>query len=442
MAHRRSRTRRLFGVAVVLMVGAALAQSPAGLAEGAAVLTQDRSAQAGASVASGPGRVEKSSSALFCRTVRSSASKLRKLTVHSATEYSSRSRREVRRARAAFKAIAEHAPNRSVALAAKTSRSLLSQLQDVAAQKYGPTSNRVVSRMIGTYLNRAHILKRAFEVHCGRSTHGGQGGHRFAARVGSVPAARGQTFAEQQGSHGVNTFTNYQNASGVGQRVNAWTWVAVSCKVYDSTIASVNPDGYWYRLASSPWYDAYYAPANTFMNGDPAGGPYTHNTDFSVPDCGTSPASPPPPTVNPPGPTAGPTAACPVYTGTGYSPGGLPLYAKLFGHYLKGGGGQVVLDWDYFTRDSAFVTKAKGLKVGDFVSGWSAPVSDKDLLLGLGGFTISHPSASCWIASDSYDFTPSAANLKQVAQFAVYWPLWVYQIGTAQDFPVRASGSL
>jgi hypothetical protein len=59
----------------------------------------------------------------------------------------------------------------------------------------------------------------------------------------------------------------------------------VSCKVYDPYIASVNPDGYWYRIYSSPWNNQYYAPANTFMNGDPYGGPYTHNTDFAVPNC-------------------------------------------------------------------------------------------------------------------------------------------------------------
>jgi hypothetical protein len=59
----------------------------------------------------------------------------------------------------------------------------------------------------------------------------------------------------------------------------------LSYKVYDPTIQSVNPDGYWYRIASSPWNNAYYSPANTFMNGDPYGGPYTHNTDFTVPNC-------------------------------------------------------------------------------------------------------------------------------------------------------------
>jgi hypothetical protein len=93
------------------------------------------------------------------------------------------------------------------------------------------------------------------------------------------------TYKEQEGHLGVNTFTNPHNASGMGQKIPAAAWVEVSCKVYDPTIQSVNPDGYWYRIASSPWNNAYYAPANTFMNGDPWGGPYTHNTDFNVPDC-------------------------------------------------------------------------------------------------------------------------------------------------------------
>lgn len=92
-------------------------------------------------------------------------------------------------------------------------------------------------------------------------------------------------YAEQEGSHGANTFTNYHNASGMGTPIAAGQWVNVSCKVYDPYIASVNPDGYWYRLADSPWNNQYYAAANTFMNGDPWGGPYTHNTDWNVPNC-------------------------------------------------------------------------------------------------------------------------------------------------------------
>jgi hypothetical protein len=108
-----------------------------------------------------------------------------------------------------------------------------------------------------------------------------------ATGLQAAPATAAGTVPEQQGSRGVNTFLNYHNASGMGPRIAPGAWVEVSCKVHDGTIASVNPDGYWYRIASAPWNDQYYAPANTFMNGDPWGGPYSHNTDFSVPECGT-----------------------------------------------------------------------------------------------------------------------------------------------------------
>lgn len=94
-----------------------------------------------------------------------------------------------------------------------------------------------------------------------------------------------QTFPEQEGHLGVNTFQDPHLAAGLGPRIDALTTVQVSCRLYDPTIGSVNPDGYWYRIASSPWSNAYYSPANTFFNGDPLNGPYTHNTDFSVPLC-------------------------------------------------------------------------------------------------------------------------------------------------------------
>jgi hypothetical protein len=72
----------------------------------------------------------------------------------------------------------------------------------------------------------------------------------------------------------------------MGPRIEPYQWVDVSCKVYDPYIQSVNPDGYWYRVASAPWNDQYYAAANTFWNGDvPGQTPYTHYTDWNVPDC-------------------------------------------------------------------------------------------------------------------------------------------------------------
>ncbi|HEV7492853.1 MAG TPA: hypothetical protein VGO10_03670 [Baekduia sp.] len=100
------------------------------------------------------------------------------------------------------------------------------------------------------------------------------------------PTPQPGTQEQETPNHPVNTFVNYHNAMGLGPAVSAGQWVTVSCRVYDAAIGSVNPDGYWYRIASAPWNDTYYVPANTFMNGDPYGGPYTHNTDFAVPVCG------------------------------------------------------------------------------------------------------------------------------------------------------------
>ena len=124
---------------------------------------------------------------------------------------------------------------------------------------------------------------------CGSGAGGGVQG-------GSAPPTTVGSYLEQEGHYNVNTFSNYDNASGRGPAVEAGQYVDVSCKVYAPTIASVSPDGYWYLILSAPWNDSYYAPANTFMNGDPWNGPYTHNTDFSVPDCGTAvqpPTTPP-----------------------------------------------------------------------------------------------------------------------------------------------------
>lgn len=101
-----------------------------------------------------------------------------------------------------------------------------------------------------------------------------------------TPPPAAQTWSEQQGSLGANTFTNPYNASGMGVKIQPYQWVQVSCKVYAPQIVSANPDGYWYRIASPPWSNAYYAVANTFWNGDiPGQKPYVHNTDFAVPNC-------------------------------------------------------------------------------------------------------------------------------------------------------------
>lgn len=98
------------------------------------------------------------------------------------------------------------------------------------------------------------------------------------------PVAR--TYTEQEfNPNGASTFAHL-DGSGAGTPVTYGQYVQVSCKVYSTIVTSTKPDGYWYRLASLPWDNHYYAVANTFGNGDKLGHPpFTHNTDWRVPDC-------------------------------------------------------------------------------------------------------------------------------------------------------------
>ncbi len=95
----------------------------------------------------------------------------------------------------------------------------------------------------------------------------------------------GKTYTEETGEFGSPTFTDPHNPSVTGIRVKPYEKVKISCKVLAPTIPSVSPDGYWYRIASSPWNNKYYSAANTYLNGDKIGAPALHNTDFKVPDC-------------------------------------------------------------------------------------------------------------------------------------------------------------
>jgi hypothetical protein len=94
-------------------------------------------------------------------------------------------------------------------------------------------------------------------------------------------------WTRQQGYNrsGSPTFRDPSGVADPGEKVAFEQFVTVSCKVFAPSIPSVYPDGYWYRLADPPWNDLYYAAANTFLNGDDPAGPYTHSTDFAVPDC-------------------------------------------------------------------------------------------------------------------------------------------------------------
>lgn len=112
------------------------------------------------------------------------------------------------------------------------------------------------------------------EVRSGNST-----GTRQSGQVGS------NARWEQAATAGARTFRKPAGAIE-GPRVSPNQRVLVVCKVYEPEPESVLPDGYWYRLGSKGWNGRYYAPANSFWNGDvPGKKPYTHNTDFLVHNC-------------------------------------------------------------------------------------------------------------------------------------------------------------
>lgn len=112
---------------------------------------------------------------------------------------------------------------------------------------------------------------------------GGDGDH--SAANSGTPYVSGRTWPEKAGSGGARTFSQPAGATE-GRAVGPNESVRVACKIYKPEPESVLPDGYWYRLASEPWAGRFYAPANSFWNGDiPGQKPYVHNTDLAVPDC-------------------------------------------------------------------------------------------------------------------------------------------------------------
>ena len=109
-------------------------------------------------------------------------------------------------------------------------------------------------------------------------------GSPYALSIGPA-VGPGKTITEVQGSLGSMTVKDPRKPSVTGVKVPPHVRVEVSCKVHAPSFESVQPDGYWYRIASAPWNNEWYAIANTFLNGDQPGGPTEHNTDFAVPDC-------------------------------------------------------------------------------------------------------------------------------------------------------------
>lgn len=84
------------------------------------------------------------------------------------------------------------------------------------------------------------------------------------------PVPTSTTYAETAGGI-AHTWTNYTNASGVeGPTIANYQTVRVSCRVTGFKVADGNT--WWYRIASNPWNNAYYASADAFFNNGQASG--------------------------------------------------------------------------------------------------------------------------------------------------------------------------
>lgn len=72
------------------------------------------------------------------------------------------------------------------------------------------------------------------------------------------------TYAETTGGL-AHTWTNYTNAGGTqGPSIPSNATVAISCALTGFRVADGNT--WWYRIASSPWNDAFYVSADAFYN--------------------------------------------------------------------------------------------------------------------------------------------------------------------------------
>lgn len=93
------------------------------------------------------------------------------------------------------------------------------------------------------------------------------------------------TYAETTGGL-THTWTNYTNAGGTeGASIPSNATVQIACKLTGFKVADGNT--WWYRIASSPWNNAYYASADAFYNDGQTSGSLqgTPFVDPIVPNC-------------------------------------------------------------------------------------------------------------------------------------------------------------
>jgi hypothetical protein len=82
------------------------------------------------------------------------------------------------------------------------------------------------------------------------------------------------------------TWSDFSSGTGTeGPKLEGQMALHVSCRVAGHKFAS--DDGWWYRIAASPWNNKFYAPAHAFYNDGRISGVEQHPTllDRDVPTC-------------------------------------------------------------------------------------------------------------------------------------------------------------
>jgi hypothetical protein len=93
------------------------------------------------------------------------------------------------------------------------------------------------------------------------------------------------TYAETTGGV-THTWTNYQNAGGTeGPSIATNETVQVTCRTTGFKVADGNT--WWYKIASSPWDNSYWASADAFYNNGSTSGSLVGTPFFdpNVPVC-------------------------------------------------------------------------------------------------------------------------------------------------------------
>jgi len=83
-----------------------------------------------------------------------------------------------------------------------------------------------------------------------------------------------------------DTWTNYTNAGGTeGPSIPSGETVQIACKIVGFAVADGNT--WWYRIASGPWNEAFYASADAFYNDGRTSGSLVNTpfVDGAVPNC-------------------------------------------------------------------------------------------------------------------------------------------------------------